>query len=190
MSTHLPSAAPGAEPRANPPARYLAVSIGLVFLAVAAVAARDLWYRFAAKHPSDSWVGAALSWLAAGDVSPAVVAAGVVLSLAGLWLIVSAFRPRGRTHVRVNSDASMWMRPVDIARKATYVTRADIGANKISSRADRRTLTVQLEDDASGAGLASRVEERLNREFTHLARPPRTRVIVTAAPTTTEERPR
>lgn len=169
---------PGPEPRATPAARWLAILLGLALLGVAGVFARDMWYRWGAKNPEDSWVAATLDWAATQPANALAVAIGIALALVGLWILLSAFAPRARTHVRVASEASIWVRPVDIARRATHVSRSQTGGTHALSRASKRRLRVSVEDDGSGSDLQQRVAEALRWEFTPLQVAPRTTVTL------------
>ena len=171
---------PGAEPRATPAARWIAVLLGLVLLCLAGVFARDMWYRWGAKNPKDSWVAAALDWAATQPANAVAVTIGIIVALVGLWILLSAFAPRAHTHVRVASRTSIWVRPVDIARRATHVSRSQTGGTHALSRANRRRLRVSVEDDGSGAELQQRVAESLQWEFTPLQVAPR--ITVTLQP--------
>ena len=169
---------PGAEPRATPAARWLAILIGVALLALAGVFARDMWYRWGVKEPSNSCVAAALDWAATQPADALIVAAGIALALLGVWMVISALSPRTRTHVRVASESSIWVRPVDIARRATYVSRSATRGSHASSQATRTRLRVSVQDDGSGTDLEQRVAQSLDREFAPLQVSPRTRVAL------------
>ena len=77
------------------------------------------------------------------------------------------------------------MRPVDIARKATASARSELGRANIASRATRKKLTVNVEDDGS-PDLDQRLTEVLNGEMQRLTRTPKVRVNV-HRPTQAEE---
>lgn len=173
---------PGSEPRGNPAARWITVVIGLALLALSGVIARDLWYR-SQGDPHNSWLAPVFEFLGSTPINAAAIALGVVLSLLGLWLMVTAFVPRPRTHVAVDSTASIWIRPVDVARKATHTVRAEIGGANVRSQADRKRLTVLAEDDGSGTA-QDRASTVLEHEFHRLTRPPS--VSVKLAPQTPE----
>lgn len=165
----------GAEPKGNPAVRWLTVLFGLVLLALSAVIGRDLWYRFQENDPDNSWVRSALEWLGTATVNPLGVTVGIILALVGLWLIITAFKPRPRRYVQVDSVSSIWMRPVDVARKATASARTELGRASIASRATRKKLTVNVEDDGS-PGLDQRLTETLTGEMQRLAQAPNIRV--------------
>ncbi|CAM4331786.1 MULTISPECIES: hypothetical protein [Corynebacterium] len=170
---------PGEEPRANPAVRWLTLLIGLILLALTAVVGRDLWYFFQNGNSDDSWLRPVFEFVGRATMDVTAVTVGIIIAIIGLVLIVYAFVPRGRTHVRVDSPASIWTRPVDIARKATHTTRAEVGNARIQSRADRKKLRVQVEDDGSGAALQERLTSVLSGEFQRLTAPPAISVKVT-----------
>lgn len=165
----------GAEPKGNPAVRWLTILLGLLFLALSGVIGRDLWYRYQENDPQNSWVRPVLDWLGTATVNPLGVAIGIIVALVGLWLIITAFMPRPRRYVRVESASSIWMRPVDVARKATASARSELGRSNITSRATRTKLTVDVEDDGS-QGLDQRLTEVLGGEMQRLAQAPKVRV--------------
>lgn len=173
---------PGAEPRSNPAARWLAIVISILLLSLAGVIARELWYRYQGET-YDSWLEPVYEFLGTAPVNEWAVAIGIAISLVGLWLLITSFLPRGRTHMRVNSPASIWVRPVDVARKASHTTRSEIGGANIRSRADRKRLQVQVEDDGTGT-VEQRVAATLSNEFRGLATPPA--ISVKVLPQTTQ----
>lgn len=169
---------PGGEPRANPAARWITVVIGLVFLTLSGLLARELWFLYQ-DVPFTSWVRPVLDFLADHVVDAVTVTIGILVSLVGLWLVITSFLPRKRTHLRVNSTASVWMRPVDIARKATATARAETGGETIRSKADRKKLTVDVPEDGTGTA-QQRVAATLTSEFSRLQTPPAVTVKSTA----------
>ncbi|QYH20280.1 hypothetical protein JKI95_05055 [Corynebacterium aquatimens] len=160
---------PGSEPRANPSVRWKTILIGALLLALSAVLAREVWYLRQGEAYT-SWVEPVLASLGTGAVTATAVTIGIVISLVGLWLIIASFMPRPHTHVRIESPASIWIRPVDIARKSTAATRAETGGENIRSKANRKSVTVQLDDDGTGMQ-QEQVTTALNREFRRLAAP-------------------
>lgn len=186
-ATEVAAPRPGREPRATPSARWLAILLGLSLLALAGVFARDLWYRWGVKQPGNSWVASALDWAAFQPANALAVAVGIIVALVGLWVLVRAFKPRTRTHVRLASESSIWVRPVDIARRATFVSRNEAGGTHASSRASRTRLRVSVGDDGTGADLQRRVSFALDREFAPLQVAPRTLVTLLPRQETTPE---
>ena len=179
---------PGSEPRANPAVRWITVVLGVLLIALSGVLVRELWF-YSQDQPFTSWLMPVFNTMASSLVDAKVVTIGIIVALVGLWLVITAFVPRARTHVRVDSPASIWVRPVDIARKATNVARAETGSTTVHSKATRKKLTVEVDDDGTGA-TQERLTTLLNGEFSRLQTPPAVAVKVsqpTPAPATNEQ---
>lgn len=177
MTTPTQAPRPGAEPKGTPAVRWLTILVGLLFLAFAGIIGRDLWYRYQENDPQNSWIKPVFEWLGGAAVDPVGVTVGIIVAIIGLWLIITAFKPRPRTHMQVVSPTSIWVRPVDVARKATASTRSELGRANIASRATRKKLTVNVEDDGSGQ-LEERLEGNLNQQLQRLSNPPRVKINV------------
>ena len=176
---------PGDEPLGNPASRWFAVLISLLLLALAGVAARDLWYHFYGDEaPSDSWLGRTWDFLGSFEADVTAVVVGILLVLLGLFLVFFTFKPRPHGHVRVNSPASIWTRPVDIARKTTFTTRGDLGGEQVSTKANRKSVKVQVVDDGSGPAMQERITRALNDEFRVLKAQPAVSVKLLPSPAT------
>ena len=164
---------PGDEPLGNPAARWIAVLTSLLLLGLAGVAARDLWYHFYGDESlAESWLGRTWDFLGSFASDAAAATVGIILTLLGLLLLFFAFKPRPHGFVRVNSPASIWTRPVDVARKATYTTRGDLGGEQVRTKANRKSVKVDVVDDGSGPAMQERVTQALNNEFRALSAPP------------------
>ncbi|WP_235933491.1 hypothetical protein [Corynebacterium qintianiae] len=162
----------------------------MLLLVLAFAIGRDLWFRWGENNPENSWVAATLRWLASYPVNLVAVALGIAVSLAGLWMIIAALSPRVRTHARVASPASVWIRPVDMARKSTHLARTHAGDGAINSRATRMRVRVAVEDDGTGTELKQRIEASLIDEFSPLQVQPRVTVALLpqqADPTSEDE---
>lgn len=171
--SHAVGPHPGDEPLGNPAARWLSVLTSLLLLALSGVAARDLWYHFYGDESLDeSWLGRTWNFLGSFAADAAAVTLGIILALLGLLLLFFAFKPRPHGYVRVKSPASIWTRPVDIARKATYTTRGDLGGEQVRTKANRSSVKVQVVDDGSGPAMQERVTRSLDNEFRVLHQPP------------------
>lgn len=167
---------PGLEPRRNPAARWLTILVGVILLTLSGLLARELWFHYQ-DQPFTSWVRPVLDFLGTHVIDAAAVTVGIIVSLLGLWLIICSFMPRARTHMQVESPASIWVRPVDVARKSTYAARAEVGGENIRSKADRKRVTVEVEDDGSGRA-AELVQSAVTRELHRLSNPPAVTVKV------------
>lgn len=167
---------PGAEPRANPAVRWITVVLGVLLIALSGVLVRELWFT-SQDQPFTSWLLPVFNTMASSLIDATVVTIGIIITLVGLWLVITAFIPRARTHVRVDSPASIWVRPVDIARKATNAARAETGSTTVRSKANRKKLTVEVDDDGTGS-TQERLTTLLNGEFSRLQAPPAVAVKV------------
>ena len=167
---------PGSEPRANPAVRWITVVLGVLLIALSGVLVRELWFT-SQDQPFTSWLLPVFNTMASSLIDAKVVTLGIIIALVGLWLVITAFIPRARTHVRVDSPASIWVRPVDIARKATNAARAETGSTTVRSKANRKKLTVEIDDDGTGS-TQERVTSLLNGEFSRLQTPPAVAVKV------------
>ena len=167
---------PGSEPRANPAVRWITVVLGVLLIALSGVLVRELWFT-SQDQPFTSWLLPVFNTMASSLIDAKVVTLGIIITLVGLWLVITAFIPRARTHVRVDSPASIWVRPVDIARKATNAARAETGSTTVRSKANRKKLTVEVDDDGTGS-TQERVTSLLNGEFSRLQTPPAVAVKV------------
>lgn len=172
---------PGDEPRTHPRARILTILIGLVCVALSAVAARDLWLIFAHGDRGNGWIATALRFISTAEISVGGVVVGTLIALVGLWLILSAFRRRAHTHVRLTSPTSVWTRPVDIARKSTATARREFGFSDIRSRATRSKLHVTLGADPEGQPVEPVMLEALRGELAPLDPHPKVKISIVEA---------
>ena len=177
VGPHYPQ--PGPRPRATPLARWLTVALGLVMITLAGLIGHDLWYHFEVDQPERAWLPPVFSWLGGAAVTTAAVAVGAVISLIGLWLIVSAVKPRRKTHIQVESPTSMWVRPVDIARKATATARTELGKVPVSSKATKKKIAVRV-TDSRGPASQERLTRNLSTQFARLRPQPTVSVTVVA----------
>ena len=110
-------------------------------------------------------------------MNPVGITVGIIVALVGLWLLITALMPRPRTHMQVASPSSIWVRPVDVARKATASARSELGRSSISSKATRKKLIVDVEDDGSGH-LDQRLAATLTEQVQRLNPPPHVKVNI------------
>lgn len=168
----------GQEPRSNPRAKFLTLLIGLVLLVLAGVAIRDVYMIASTGSRESGWLVPVYNEIATADVTAGGVAIGVLVALIGLWLIVAAFKPRPHTHVKVSSKASVWMRPVDVARKSTATMQQEFGADDVRSRADRKRLSVQVGSDDTEQMQEETIHDALRPELSLLEPTPKIKLTV------------
>lgn len=174
---------PAVAPKASPVARWLSVLAGLVFLGGAVVAGHDAWARLQETSDQPEWLTELYDQLTLQliDITWVAVAVGIVVMVVGLALVVAALKPRQKTHLRVQSPVSIWTRPVDLARKSTFLATSQFGANHARTKADRKKMTLTMQSDAPRPEVEQQAQEALVGEFQRLEQLP-TITIRTEAP--------
>lgn len=148
----------------------LVVVVGIIGVHDALVAAGFVY--------SQSWLAAAIS--GANGTTPAVwcVPVGIVLVLAGLWLLIIALRPRPRTVIPLDARTGVYLRPRDVSKLARNAAETVDGVASATVEASRRKVVVSVRA-TSPDGLAQRVEDAVTDRLQALAPLPRVRVDVT-----------
>ncbi|MDO4910226.1 MAG: DUF6286 domain-containing protein [Corynebacterium sp.] len=153
---------------ASPLARWGGILVGIVLLAVAFLAAHEIW-AFDTRNPS---VLLGVNDALHDTTQPAVlIAAAAIFLILGLWCLFAALRPRQRTHVPWG-EQQLWLRPVDIANVATKVAKTVPGVGEVKTVATLRKITVHVEPllpasstDNSIPTLEKEVFEKLSESF-------------------------
>lgn len=135
--------APGPVPVAPAAARRVAVLLALLLLIVGVVALREAgvllgWVRGA------PWVGASVAAVNGLHSQWWMIPAGVGAALVGGWLVFLAGWPRRKTVVAVDAAGSVWMRPRDVARLASYAASSVAGVDVLHAEADRRKVVLYV----------------------------------------------
>ena len=130
-----------------------------------------------------SWVQPVLNLIATEELQTWMIWAGVASIVVGLIFLFAAVKTRRTTHVQLASDtASMWMRPVDIARLSSATARRVPGVASAQTSADSKTAKVTVNGDTKDAELQGRVETAVTRCLAHLKNPPQVIVTVEKVP--------
>ncbi len=123
-------------------------------------------------------------WLSAGvdglkGFAPVwwLIPVGIVVALIGLWLAVTALRPRSRKTLPLTSRTGVFLHTRDIARLASGAAQDVDGVLDVSSTATRRTVSVIVRGTAE-AGLRESVTEAVAQRLSPLQSPPRVAVTV------------
>lgn len=124
-----------------------------------------------------AWLPAALDPLNGLTAQWWMVPAGVGVALLGLWLVVTALRPRSRTTVPVTSATGLFLQTRDIARLASDAAGEVDGVLSATSTASRRAVTVTVRSTAT-AGIADGVTDAVTRRLSPLETPPQIKVRV------------
>ncbi len=149
----------------------LVVGIGVVGVQAALVAAGLLtgkpWLTWALERPN--------------GLTPAgwMLAVGLVLALIGLWLLLTALRPRPRTAVALQAATGVFLRPRDLARLAVAAAQDVDGVQDAHASATRRKVTVRITSTAGetdGDPVTDAVTATLTERLSALEKP--VRVIV------------
>ncbi|MCY7400470.1 MAG: DUF6286 domain-containing protein [Nocardioides sp.] len=110
------------------------------------------------------WVLGAVESLDGLRPAPWALAVGVVLVLVGLWLVVSALRPRPRTGLALRADTGVFLRPRGVSRLATAAAEDVDGVLDASAATTRRAVSVRVTttgDDSTSAAVRDTVSARL-----------------------------
>jgi len=168
----------GQQPKASPAARTWAVILGLLLLAAGVVGVRETWL-VGSGSDAQSWVQPVLNLIATEELQTWMIWAGVASIVVGLIFLFAAVKTRRTTHMQL---ASMWMRPVDIARLSSATARRVPGVASAQTSADSKKAKVTVNGDTDDAELQGRVETAVTRCLAHLKNPPQVTVAVEKIP--------
>jgi len=134
------------------------------------------------------WLPPAASALDGLAAQTWMIAAGAVLALVGLWLVVTALRPRSRKTLPVTAETGVFVQTRDVARLASAAAREVDGVLSASSSATRSTVTVDVE--ALAPDVSAAVQQQVTDRLKALRKPVRVRVGVKTATSTSSGDPR
>ena len=143
-------------PRALPAAAWLGPLAALVLVALGVVLGQEALSRW--DVVGTSWLGVALKDIDGMRAGTWTVPAGVVLVLLGLLLLVGTFKPRRRTHVRVDGDADLWMSPTALAALARDAAEGVPGVARVSVSASATAVKLRAAAEQPDQ-IASAVEQ-------------------------------
>ena len=147
-------------PAASPVARYLAILLGLLLLAAAAVAGRDLYIRYTDVE-WQPWVSTATNWIGELSYRNWMLPAGIASLIIGLLLLWASLRPRTKTHREINSDIAVWMRPVDVARMCTASAQRVPGVMAAHTVVRKRSINVTVIGNPQDEKLRKQLQDSL-----------------------------
>jgi Family of unknown function (DUF6286) len=128
--------------------------------------------------PGRTWLASVTDGLDRATAEWWMIPAGVAVALVGVWLIVTALRPRSRKTLAVTSPTGVFLRTRDIARLASAAADDVDGVLSASSVASRRAVTVTVESDRDA--VADLVRDTVAERLSALANPPKVKVRVRA----------
>lgn len=147
---------PAKEPRKSPRARGWMFILGLIFLAGGAVGIRELLLE-TDTISGPSWLQPIIDWLSHAHWVQAFLIIAVIALILGLIILIASLRPRTKTHVLIDNEASLWMRPVDIARACSARAKDQRGVLNATTVATAKRVTVTVTGDPDDPGLSDRV---------------------------------
>lgn len=127
-------------------------------------------------RPGRSWLAALADGLNGFEAEWWLIPSGVAAALIGLWLIITALRPRSRKTLAVTSATGVFLHTRDIARLASAAADDVDGVLSAHSVVGRRAVTVTVESET--AGVADRVQEAVAQRLAALAEPVKIKVRV------------
>lgn len=150
--------------------------LALLLTALGAVAIRDALViaRFLHGTPWTAQAGGAVNGLL-----PAawMVPVGAALVLFGLWLLLTALRPRPRRAISVTSTTGVFLRTKDVSRLAQTAAEQVEGVLAARVRATRRTPYLQVRSTGS-SDVAEHVRSAVSERLSALDKPPSVQVNV------------
>jgi hypothetical protein len=127
-------------------------------------------------RPGRTWIAAANDGLDGLTAEWWMIPLGLAVALIGVWLIVTALRPRSRKTLAVTSQTGVFLRTGDIARLASAAADDVDGVLAASSVASRHRVIVTVESDRDQ--VADLVREAVAQRLSALQTPPAVKVQV------------
>lgn len=158
-----------AAPRPSGRARTLGVVLSVVLLGLAAVLLHDA--LVAAGALTTGWVAGAADALGAVRPGAAATAAGAVLVLVGIVLVVAALTRGARTSRPFAGRAGLYLDDRDVARLSSATAQTVPGVLDAVSTATRRRVEVTVRT-TGGPGTPEQVTDRVRQRLAVLASPP------------------
>jgi len=167
---------PASQPTRSGPVGIVGPILAVLLIAVGVVLLRDA-LAAAGVLEGGAWIPAALGALDGVRAGPLFLAGGIVAALLGLWLIVTALRPRVRSGVNVASRTGIFLGTGDVARLASAAAEDVGGVISASTVASRRKVSTTIRT-TGGPGIAEAVRQAVTDRLTDLDPPPRVTVTV------------
>lgn len=167
---------PARQPTGSGPVGVVGPVLAVLLLAAGAVLVRDALVAAGALS-GRSWLGAAAEGVRGSAPATWLVPAGAVVVLVGLWLVVTALRPRTRTAVPLTSQSGAFLHTRDVARLAAGAARDVDGVLDASASASRRKVVVTVSGTAAD-GLREDVTAAVTHRLAALESAPRISVGV------------
>ena len=155
-------------PKARPAASGVSLVLALALVGVAVVAVRDLAVDRGWTNGT-AWTGDLVDRLDGTAAGVPAVIVGVVLALAGLWLVLTAVRPAASTHEATSGPSDVWITRSAVRAVATGAAEHTPGVAAASSRHRRGRVVVTVQSDRPGvaADVETAVRTALDGLSTH-----------------------
>jgi len=110
-----------------------------------------------------------------------MVVAGVVLVLLGLWLLLTALRPRPRTAVALTAATGVFLKPRDLSRLAVAAADQVDGVQDAKATASRSKVSMQIVS-TGGGNVADEVRAAVTERLEALEKPVKVTVRTQGGP--------
>lgn len=151
-----------APPRRRPAASVVAPVIAVLFIAAAVVTVRDLAVSQSWTTGS-TWTGSVVDSVDGLTATWWVVAAGIVLALIGLLLVVLAVKPRRRSHHATALSGDVWVTSSALSAVAVSAAEETPGVADATARIKRGRVAVTVQSHETD--IQSEVEENVSRRL-------------------------
>ena len=183
------STAPAARPPVGAPASALpSVLVSLVLVGVGVVGVRDALVTTGAIAGTP-WMRTTADAVSGAVPTVAVLLAGVVGVLVGLWFVSTALRPRPRRGLAVDAASDVWVAPRDAARLTTAAVARVGGVTGTRVRASRSVVAVTVTGQTGESDLSTPARDAAAAGLAGLTQPPRIRLrnkaVRSSTPTST-----
>jgi hypothetical protein len=168
---------PAPAPVAAAAASWTAVLLALLVVATGGIAIRealvDLGWISGAQ-----WLRPAVDVLDGLTVATWMVAAGSILGVLGVALMVLAVLPRRRTALPLTAESAVYLERADVSKLADAAARGVPGVLGARSKVSRRRVVVRCRVTSPTEELPRSVADAVSRELNMLQTPPRVVVRV------------
>ena len=149
----------------------LAVAFGVLGL----IGVRDALISANAMHGT-SWIESTIHFFNGLKPQWWTVPVGVVMALAGLWILSVALLPRPRTAVSLHSQTGVFMRPRDVKKLAARAADDVDGVVSTQVSATRRAARLSVVVTGDDGRISQDVQDAVAERLAALDPPPRLKI--------------
>ena len=172
-----PTPLPAAKTPVGPGAvTVVALMLALLVVAVGVLGVHDALVAAGAASGTP-WIDAVVKTF--NKLTPAVWLApvGTALVLLGLWMLLTALRPRPRTAIALNAKTGVFLRPRDVAKLARNAAQDVDGVTSAKVTVGRRKVAVAARATTTD-GVEQKITQAVTTGLQALAKTPTVRVTV------------